>query len=88
MSRWKPQVIYITSNSSHEYWYNRAKSQYITKEYKTYAELKKDLPTICKENIDDDGVSVYRSRRGQWGEWFETWKLDNGVPTIVKEGWS
>jgi len=88
MSRWKPQVSYITSDSSRDYWNNRAKSQFISKEYKTYAELKKDLPKICKENIDADGVRVVRSRRGQWGEWFERWKLNNGVPTIVKDGWS
>jgi len=88
MSRWKPQVSYVTEKSSNDYWNNRAKSQFITKVYNTYAELKKDLPTICKENVDGDGVRVYRSKRGQWGEWFEHWKIRNGKPKIVKEGWS
>jgi len=88
MSRWKPQVSYITEKSSNDYWNNQAKSQFVTKVYKTYVELKRDLPTMCKENIDADGVSVVRTRRGQWGEWFERWKLENGKPTIIEQGWS
>ena len=53
--------------------------------YKTYRELKKDLPKFIREN---DEVVVYRSRRGQWGEWFEYWTLINGKLEITKQGWS
>lgn len=53
--------------------------------YKTYKELKKDLPKLIKENEE---VVVYRSRRGEWGEWFEYWTLTDGKPTISKQGWS
>jgi len=54
----------------------------------TYRELKKAIKR-CIEDGDEDMVYVYRSRRGQWGEWFEHWKLDDdGKPGIIKEGWS
>jgi hypothetical protein len=33
-------------------------------------------------------VSVFRHRRGEWGEWFENWQFNaEREPTIVKEGW-
>ena len=55
--------------------------------FNTYRELK----TKLREAIIDNGyeaVFVVRSRRGQWGEWTEWWKIENGIPTIIKEGWS
>lgn len=94
MSRFKPQVTYMTRKSLNDYYnaspYAKPKpKKYIVKQYDTYRELKKDLKEICENNIDDDGVHVVRSRRGQWGEWNERWKLDNnGKPTIVSETWS
>lgn len=60
----------------------------ITKQYDTYRALKKDLKEICEVNIDNDGVFVIRSKRSQWGEWYEHWKLNNGKPMIVECGWS
>ena len=94
MSRFKPQVTYMTEDSLREYrnagyWVKPKPSMYITKQYSTYKDLKKDLKEICEKNIDADGVHVVRSRRGQWGEWNERWELDNnGNPTIVTETWS
>ncbi len=38
-------------------------------------------------DIYEDEVFVTRSRRGEWGEWFEKWVLINGKPTIIKKGW-
>jgi hypothetical protein len=35
----------------------------------------------------DENVSVYRSRRGEWGEWFEHWSKVGGKCKIIKEGW-
>jgi hypothetical protein len=53
--------------------------------YKRYAEVKQ----VMKELLNKYGeVSVYRTRRGEWGEWFENWKLNGkGKPYIEKEGW-
>jgi hypothetical protein len=46
------------------------------------------MPAILEDSIDEY-VSVYRSKRGEWGEWFEHWQLDsNGKPVIIKQGWS
>jgi hypothetical protein len=77
MANFKPQII----------GYNR-KNQYdepnpiITTA--TYVLAKKKV----KELLEDyDEVSVSRSRRGEWGEWFEKWQNVNGVPTIIKQGW-
>ena len=39
------------------------------------------------ENSYDDEVHVSRTKRGEWGEWFETWGISNGKPTIIKQGW-
>jgi len=51
----------------------------------TYAEVKRKMKEyLAKAN---GIVSVYRHRRGEWGEWFEHWELQQGQPVIIKEGW-
>ena len=55
--------------------------------FKTYRELLKNLKTLIKNTAYE--VVVYRSRRGEWGEWFEYWELDaNDKLRIYKKGWS
>ena len=92
MANFKPQVSYITRESREKYFntpsYVKGVSMYVHKEYKTYRGLKKDLHNLCKINIDARGVNVLRSRRGQWGEYYEYWKLSGDKPEIVEEGWS
>jgi hypothetical protein len=61
------------------------------KEFPTYAELKKNLKKLIQESPDHE-VTIFRSRRGEWGEWFEKWILssynyNNGEPIIIKQGW-
>ena len=90
MAQFKPQVTYMTNESLHDYRVERLRvtSPYITKVFKTYAELKKALKEyILHNHIADEPVFVTRSRRGEWGEWFEKWALVNGKPTITKKGW-
>ena len=61
MSNFKPQVRYMTSESRHDYNYDRYRvtSPYITKSFKTYAELKVKLAQVLGEQAssvsDDDG---------------------------------
>jgi hypothetical protein len=91
MGNFKPQVRFETRESRHDYNMGRFRciSPEVTKRFNTYSELKKALKDyILHDHIGDDAVFVVRSRRGEWGEWFEHWRLVNGVPTIVKEGWS
>lgn len=90
MAQFRPQVTYMTSSSLHDYRVGRFRctSPYITERFKTYAELKKALKgRILHDHIGEDRVFVTRSRRGEWGEWFEKWELINGKPTITKKGW-
>ena len=54
--------------------------------YKTYRELKKDLRGAIEMSRDNE-VTVSRSRRGEWGEWFERWSIIQGKPKITKQGW-
>lgn len=88
MANFKPQVIFVTRESYDNHRYNRA-TPYVSKPFNTYAELKKELPKMLKEHLKyaDEPIAVYRSRRGEWGEWFEHWDMVNGKPTIVKQGW-
>jgi hypothetical protein len=91
MSNFKPQVTYMTDESLHDYKVGRDRviSPNTTKSFKTYTELKKALKDyILHNHIGDDRVFVIRSRRGEWGEWFEKWELVNGKPKITKQGWS
>jgi hypothetical protein len=87
MSNFKPQIRVITVETQREYRNSfNAKSPYVTIVYNTYRELKKNLKRHLEENLEAE-VSVSRSRRGEWGEWFENWQLINGKPQIVKKGW-
>ena len=92
MSRFKPQVTFMTDESWRDYrnqYGNKIKSPNITKVYDTYSELKKNIKQHIEANVSSEPVFVVRSRKGQWGEWFEHWTLsDNGKPMIEKEGWS
>lgn len=59
---------------------------HIQKQFGTYAEVKKRMKDLLKIS-DNNEVSVYRHRRGEWGEWYEKWSLVNGKPKIFKNGW-
>lgn len=92
MANFKPQVRYMTSSSLHDYNVGRygVTTEYTTKKFNTYSELKKALKEYILHNHiggKDDLVTVTRSRRGYSFEWFEKWQLVNGIPTIVKKGW-
>jgi hypothetical protein len=55
--------------------------------YPKYKDVKKDLKRLL-ERSPDGIVRVYRSRRGQWGEWFEHWQFNaERKPVVIKEGW-
>ena len=52
----------------------------------TYRLLKKKLSEYLELSVDKE-ITIYRERRGEWGEWFETWQLVGGKPKIIKQGW-
>lgn len=55
------------------------------KSFSTYRELKKNLPQYLKHNVS---VHVFRTRRGEWGEWFEIWERGYKKPVMLKQGWN
>jgi hypothetical protein len=91
----RPYVQYITEESFRKALndYSRKTSKYVVEVFPTYVELKKNMPRILEAAYDpgysdvDATVSVYRERRGEWGEWFEHWDLWQGKPKIKNSGW-
>jgi hypothetical protein len=55
--------------------------------FPTYSILKSNIKNLL-EQAPDNEVTVYRSRRGEWGEWFEKWQFNHArKPVIIKQGW-
>jgi hypothetical protein len=75
MAKFKPTVSYRDNNGSN-----------ISLTVKTYTEVKRRMKAFMNDSFDEN-VSVYRSRRGEWGEWFEHWSKVGGKCKIIKEGW-
>jgi hypothetical protein len=59
-------------------------------EFNTYRDFKKQVKSLFHPNypIEGDDITVFRHRRGEWGEWVEKWQLRNGKPVMVKAGWN
>ena len=51
----------------------------------TYREIKKHLKKMLE--LSNGAVSIVRTRRGEWGQWFEQWELVDGKPKITKKTW-
>ena len=86
MPKFKPQASFATDESIRDYRNGYRKSREITNVYPTYDKLRRGMKAMLNASIDDI-VYVSRSRRGEWGEWFEHWSLVNGKPKIIKQGW-
>lgn len=71
----KPTVSYRDNNGSN-----------VSFSIKTYAEVKKRMNAFMNDSFDEC-VSVYRHRRGEWGEWCEDWQKQGSKNVIVKQGW-
>jgi hypothetical protein len=74
---WKPHLHIAVANN---------KLGWIGYTYPTYRILLSNLKKHLAESNNNELV-VFRSRRGEWGEWAETWSLVNGKPKITKQGW-
>jgi hypothetical protein len=88
----RPQVQYITSESLRDWQndYSNRKRKQVVEEFPTYRELKKNMARILAVAIyldEDNTVSAYRERKGEWGEYYEKWAIVNNKPTIIKSGW-
>ena len=84
MAQFRPQFS-IPYNYDERHLFDKEwQSQYFV--FPTYRELKKNLIPIMKQ-YGVTQVSVSRSRRGEWGEWFEYWHLHGNKLSKGKEGW-
>ena len=84
----KPCFTIVTVENLRDYNNYLRKSKYLFVEAPTYVELKKKVREYLTGNeMVDDEIVVTRYRRGEWGEWFEVWTLDNGKVIIKKQGW-
>jgi hypothetical protein len=55
--------------------------------FSNYGEVKRNMKLLLQRSNNNE-VRVSRSRRGQWGEWFEYWHTcSKGKPVIFKQGW-
>jgi len=61
--RFQPSILYTENN------------KYKKLVYSDYKLLKKHLKSVIQQS--DEEVTVSRSRRGEWGEWYEKWVLDS-----------
>jgi len=86
MSNFKPEVRIITAETKRDYYNGQSKSAFKSIQYPTYRELRKNLRKHLEENLEPT-VSVYRSRRGEWGEWFEHWCISGNKICLIKKGW-
>jgi len=77
---------YVFTNIVRKAWDRNQIESHTTKEFDTYRELLKNLVDLLKAS-EEEIVTVYRTRRGEWGEWFEKWGMYNGKPVLLKEGW-
>lgn len=86
MPKFKPQASFATDESIRDYRNGYRKSREITNVYPTYDKLISAMKAMLNAS-HDEMVYVSRSRRGEWGEYYEVWSLSNGKPVKVKEGW-
>jgi len=56
-------------------------------EFPTYRKLVAELKKVASMYTDTWQVYVFRSRRAEWGEWFERWEATDGKISITKQGW-
>jgi hypothetical protein len=64
--QWKPEASYYVREGS--------ETKRKTKRFNTYRELQKEMRTMLEESTNNE-VCVSRSRRGEWGEWHEEWRM-------------
>jgi hypothetical protein len=86
MSNFKPEVRIITEETKRDYYNGQSKSAFKTVQYPTYRELRMNLRKHLEVNLEPT-VGVYRSRRGELGEWFVHWCISGYKVRLIKEGW-
>lgn len=73
----KPFVWYRSQNGTDEF-----------RVFDTYSKLRSSMRAMMADSVDNVLI-VTRTRRGQWGQWFEHWHIDESTNKLIKtkEGW-
>jgi len=82
----KPSARVINDSTVSDYERGKCKLAHIYVFFPTYRKLKGKMKELLEKNHEKT-ITVSRSRRGEWGEWYEIWELRDDKPAIVKKGW-
>jgi hypothetical protein len=63
--------------------YRNQQGSDVEKTYKTYAALRKEMRAMMNDS-EDNIVEVIRTRRGEWGQWFERWSVNQRTNKLEK----
>jgi hypothetical protein len=64
-----------------------SKKEYEDISFPTYAKLLRDMRSLLERSYTDR-VTVTRTRRGEWGQYYEVWEKDkNNKPIKTKGFW-
>lgn len=60
----------------------------VDKTFPTYAKLRRAMKAMMSDSIDNV-IGVTRTRRGEWGQWFERWAINEQTNKLekIKETW-
>lgn len=74
---YKPWATYRSQNGTDE-----------TRVFPTYAKLRGAMKAMMNDSVDNV-VDVTRTRRGEWGQWFERWAINEQTNKLekIKETW-
>ena len=74
---YKPWATYRSQNGTDE-----------RRVFPTYAKLRGAMKAMMSDSVDNV-VDVTRTRRGEWGQWFERWAINEQTNKLekIKETW-
>jgi hypothetical protein len=75
----KPFTLFDDGKPRHLY-----RSTYI--EFPTYRDFIRKLKQVSV-GTGSWSVTLIRYKRGEWGEWFENWRCEDGKLSIERQGW-
>lgn len=75
MQKWKPEASYTGFHPKGQ--------RYVDRAFNTYRELKKAMPEMLRDS-KTNLVLVIRWRDN--AEYYENWRMEEGKPRIVKQG--
>lgn len=68
--------------------YRNQEGKNVDKTFPTYIKLRRAMKAMMSDSIDNV-IDVTRTRRGEWGQWFERWAINEQTNKLekIKETW-